>query len=134
MEQPPITISAWNHVGIRVAERARAVAFYRHLGFEEVAYHRGPKVSILRNPAGLELNLIVNAIAAPANILMDVPEKHPGYTHASLRVASIEDTVAALGRLGIAITEGPIELGGVAIAVFIRDPDHNVIELAQLLD
>lgn len=128
-----VSVSAWNHVGIRVAERERSVAFYRHLGFEEVGYHPGPRVSILRNAAGLEINLIVNATAATANILMDVPEKHPGYTHASLRVASIEETVAVLGRLGIAITEGPIELGGVEIAVFIRDPDHNVIELAQLL-
>jgi len=58
---------------------------------------------------------------------------HAGYTHASFRVASITDTVKALGQAGIAITEGPVELGGVELAVFVRDPDRNAIELAELL-
>ncbi len=133
MTHQPITATGWNHVGIRVAERARAVAFYRLLGFDEVAYHDGPKVSILRNAAGMEINLIVNGEEASENLLMDVPVKHCGYTHASLRVESIDDTVAALRALGIPITEGPIELGGVEVAVFVRDPDRNVVELAQRL-
>lgn len=124
------------HVGIRVRDRERSLAFYRALGFDEVQYEAGPRVSILRNAAGIEINLIVNAddgVDAP-NILMDVPGQKPaGYTHASFRVASITDTVKALGKAGIVITEGPVELGGVEIAVFVRDPDRNVIELAELL-
>lgn len=132
MGSDSITILDWGHVGIRVAERERSVAFYRLLGFEEETFYPGPKVSILRHPAGLEINLIVNAAGAADNILMDRPEKHPGYTHASLRVASIEDTVAALEHLGVPISEGPVELGGVAIAVFVRDPDRNVVELTEL--
>jgi lactoylglutathione lyase len=131
-----IDLTAVNHVGIRVADRARSVAFYAALGFDEVAYHPGPAVSILRNRAGLEINLIINAdvdAAGAGNVLMDVPTRYPGYTHASFRVASITGAVAALDAAGIAITEGPVELGGVEIAVFIRDPDRNVIELAELL-
>jgi catechol 2,3-dioxygenase-like lactoylglutathione lyase family enzyme len=128
-----LALTAWNHVGVRVRDRARALAFYRVLGFEEVAWQEGPRVSILRNPAGLELNLIVNAAADGPNVLMDVPVKQAGYTHASFWVDSIDDTVAALGAAGVAITEGPIELGGYEIAVFVRDPDRNVVELAQRL-
>jgi hypothetical protein len=46
----------------------------------------------------VELNLIFNANAGdPAvNILMDVPDKFPGYTPMALRVASIPATMAAL--------------------------------------
>jgi catechol 2,3-dioxygenase-like lactoylglutathione lyase family enzyme len=132
----PLTLTAYNHVGIRVKERARSVAFYELLGFHEVAWHEGPKVSILRNAAGLEINLIVNASEAHdgTNVLMDGKgTKYAGYTHASFRVPAIESTIAALDAAGIAITEGPIELGGVEIAVFVRDPDRNVVELAELL-
>jgi hypothetical protein len=51
----------------------------------------------------VELNLIFNANAGdPAvNILMDVPDKFPGYTHIALCVASIPATMAALrSKLG----------------------------------
>jgi len=44
-------------------------------------------VLILKNPAGVELNLIVNA-TTEVNLLMDVPEKHPGWTHVALAVAT----------------------------------------------
>ena len=33
----------------------------------------------------------------------------------------------------IAITEGPIEIGGRRLTLFIRDPDRNVLEFNQLL-
>jgi len=77
--------------------------------------------------------LIVNANQGPAltNLLMDVPEKHPGYTHVALGVESIEETVAELGRLGITITGGPTKLGD-RRSLFARDPDRNVIELREI--
>ncbi len=132
-----IDLVGWNHVGIRVADRARAIAFYRLLGFEEVSWHEAPRVSILRHATGLELNLIVNAAGTPdggGNVLMDVPVKYPGITHAAFRVRSIDATIAALRAAGVTITEGPVELGGVEVAVFVRDPDGTVVELAERRD
>jgi lactoylglutathione lyase len=62
--------------------------------------------------------------------MMDVPDKYPGYTHMALRVASIPATMTALKANGIAITQGPVSFDESGpVSVFVRDPDHNVIEL-----
>ena len=129
-----ISVKAIDHVGIRVAEPERAMAFYAKLGFELV-WRGGPEpVAILRNAAGIELNLILNGVPHESrNVLMDVPVKWPGYTHMALQVSSIEAVATELGALGITITEGPLRLGD-GLALFVRDPDGNVIELRQPLD
>ena len=86
-----IAIERVDHIGIRVRNLDRALSFYRVLGFTVVHRAVGDDVAIVRNEHGVELNLIFNATAGdPAsNILMDVPNKFPGYTHMALRVASI---------------------------------------------
>jgi len=128
-------IEGVHHIGIRVTEEARAVDFYVQFGFRVVFREPAAAVVILVNDSGVEINLITNGAAGfnGKNPLMDVPEKLPGYTHVALRVASIEDTVEELGRLGIAISEGPKRLGH-GLSLFIRDPDANVIELRQDLN
>ena len=134
---PRLELTAYNHVGIRIADRQRSLAFYELLGFREVWWDENLGVSIIRNDAQLEINLIVNANDdhGGRNVLMDVEgTRYPGYTHASFRVASIEHAVEALRAAEVPITEGPVELGGIEIAVFVRDPDRNVIELAQILE
>jgi lactoylglutathione lyase len=127
-----IAIERVDHIGIRVRDLDRALRFYEVLGFELVRRAKGDDVAIVRNEQGVELNLVFNANAGDpaANILMDMPEKFPGYTHIALRVASIAATIAALDANGIAITQGPVSFGEAGhISVFIRDPDRNVIEL-----
>jgi catechol 2,3-dioxygenase-like lactoylglutathione lyase family enzyme len=123
-----------HHIGLRVTDEARAVAFYERFGFRTV--YRDPRdpVLILLNDTGIELNLIVNAATAfdGKNPLMDVPVKLPGYTHVALEVASIEEAKTTVEAWGITITEGPVQLGP-GISLFIRDPDANVIELRQNL-
>ena len=100
----------------------------------EVEWHEAPRVSILRNEHGLELNLIVNAhVRDEPNVLMDVPTKHAGYTHAAFFVPNLEATMAALQAAGIALSDGPVKLGEHTLACFVRDPDANVIEFDERL-
>jgi lactoylglutathione lyase len=129
-----VELSGINHIGIRVRELQRSRDFYHRLGFEMVWHSEAHRVAALRNGAGVELNLIINSDDdnGGKNVLMDVAPRYPGYTHASFRVTSMDETVRALEEQGIAITEGPINLGG-EIAVFVRDPDGNVIELAEIV-
>ena len=128
----PLVIATVDHIGIRVADAPRSEAFYAKLGFVVTARHREASVVILRNPAGIEINLIVNADRAldGPNVLMDVTPKRAGYTHVALGVASMEETIRALGELGIPISEGPVKLGG-GLSLFVRDPDLNVVELRE---
>ena len=130
-----IAVKAVDHIGIRVLDPERALAFYEKFGFQLI-WRGGPEpVAVLRNEAGIELNLILNGVPHESgrNVLMDVPKKWAGYTHMALQVDSIEDTAEKLGALGITITEGPLRLGD-GLALFVRDPDGNVIELRQPLD
>lgn len=123
---PPSSITGISHVGVRVRDLSRSRAFYEQLGFELVAGPMGPEpVAILRHPAGVEINLILNASSdSGLNVLMDVPEKHAGYTHIALGVTSLAAVCALLDEAGIALSGKRGE-----VAVFVRDPDRNVIEL-----
>jgi len=126
-------ISGINHVGIRVTDLDKARKFYEQLGFEFLVGPIGPEpVAIMEHPSGVNINFILNADSGiTENILMDVPERHPGYTHMALDVTDIEAVETAIKNLGIEITEGPITLPDGGVMLFIRDQDRNVIEFHQ---
>lgn len=122
------------HIGIRVENLERARAFYERLGFEFVIGPVGPEpVAIVAHPSGVEINFILNAAPREVaeNVLMDVGKKRSGITHVALTVADLDATQRALEAAGIALSGGPLDFPGGARAVFIRDPDRNVIELNQ---
>jgi lactoylglutathione lyase len=127
-----IDIQTVDHIGIRVADLDRALRFYGLFGF--VAEHRAQNdaVVVIKNHHGVEINLIYNANnhSEGKNILMDVPDKYPGYTHVAFRVGSIADAIIMLRENEIKITQGPVSFGRDGhVSLFLRDPDRNVIEL-----
>ena len=125
-----LNIESVNHVGIRVKDKTRSVSFYESLGFEalqDVGFEKGHPV-IMKHPSGVVINLLGPANASDGtNILMDIDEKHPGYTHIALTVSSLAEAREFMERNGIEIT-GSFSFKNMS-AIFIRDPDRNVIEL-----
>lgn len=126
-------ITGINHIGIRVTNLETARRFYERLGFKFLVGPVGPEpVAIMEHPTGVNINLILNADSNfTKNVLMDIPEKYPGYTHIALDVNDIKAVEASIIKLGITITEGPITLPDGGVMFFIRDQDKNVIEFHQ---
>jgi catechol 2,3-dioxygenase-like lactoylglutathione lyase family enzyme len=106
------------------------MAFYESLGFALVAdagFEAGHPV-IMRHSSGVVVNLLGPSTSSEnTNVLMDVAEKHPGYTHIALTVSSLAAAKRFLADQGIEIT-GSFSFGEMS-AIFFRDPDRNVIEL-----
>lgn len=125
-----LDIKSVNHVGIRVKDKSVSVPFYQGLGFQlnqDIGFEKGHPV-IMKHPCGVVLNLLGPATTSDSsNILMDVDEKYPGYTHIALTVGSLGDAKKFMKANGIDIT-GSFSFQSMS-AIFIRDPDRNVIEL-----
>ncbi len=126
-------ITGINHIGIRVSKLETARAFYEQLGFVFIVGPIGPEpVAVMKHPSGVNINFILNAnTKLDKNILMDVTEKYPGYTHIALDVNNIKSIQTSIEKIGIPITEGPITLPDGGVMFFIRDQDKNVIEFHQ---
>ncbi|MEO5867295.1 MAG: VOC family protein [Sphingomonas sp.] len=131
------SIERFDHVGIRVTDITVAEAFYAQLGFKADPGEESPKGKArgLVNAAGVRIHLIYNGVPSDeGNVLMDVPVKRAGYTHAAFIVDDMDPLVDWLAQKRIPITEGPSVFGhGRRKVCFIRDPDRNVLEFNQIL-
>ncbi len=125
-----LNIEAVNHVGIRIADRSKSVAFYELLGFKQTmdaGFAEGHPI-IMVHTSGVVINLLGPATVTDGrNVLMDMDEKYPGYTHIALTVGSLEVAREFMAANDIKIT-GSFSFGNMS-AIFVRDPDGNVIEL-----
>ncbi|MEH6651933.1 MAG: VOC family protein [Motiliproteus sp.] len=126
-------ITRINHVGLRVSDLETTREFYQKLGFVFLVGPIGPEpVAIMEHPSGVNINFILNATdKQPLNRLMDVADKHTGYTHIALEVSDLAAVQQQLQALNFPVTEGPIITPDGAAFIFIRDPDDNVIEFHQ---
>jgi catechol 2,3-dioxygenase-like lactoylglutathione lyase family enzyme len=128
-----IRITAYDHVGIRVTDAARSIAFYEKLGFRIVDALSDERVAEMVTESGTRINLIFNGVRRPGNrnILMDEPVKWPGHTHPAFIVDRLASVLAWAKLEGVAITEGPHDWGR-RTTCFFRDPDGNVLEFNEL--
>ena len=128
-----INIQKIDHIGLRVHDKDRSIQFYKSLGFKlitDIGFENGHPV-MMQNDAGIVLNILgPSSEEKDENILMDIESKqYAGYTHIALKVASIIDAENHFNEKGYEITER-FDFKGMK-AIFIRDPDRNVIEFDE---
>ena len=114
----------------RLSEESVSIAFYERLGFRtlsDTGFEKGHPI-IMRHPSGVVLNLLGPADTPnDKNILMDTDDKYPGITHVSFKAGSIDAARQFLAGNDIPLS-GQFSFKDLR-AVFIHDPDSNVIEL-----
>ena len=120
----PIRVTAFDHVVLNVADVERSLAFYtEELGLEPIhvdEWRRGERFfPSVRVDAGTIIDLI------------GLPRSGENLDHFCLVVAPMDfDALKASGRFEVA--DGPaIRFGarGDGTSLYIRDPDHNLVEL-----
>jgi catechol 2,3-dioxygenase-like lactoylglutathione lyase family enzyme len=126
-----VSITSYDHVGLRVTDPERALAFYADLGFAVDPDYSNEGVAEIVNVAGVRMNLIFNGEDRTNNVLLDEPNKWPGYTHAAFIVDRLDTVLEWAADRGVAITEGPVDWGR-RLTCFLRDPDGNVLEFNEL--
>lgn len=135
MNKTNFHVLGFDHIGIRVTDRERSIAFYELLGFKQTDYFPDHEANEMESANGTRINLIMNGARRPGNrnVLLDEPIKLPGHTHPAFIVDDLKQLQQHLALHNIAITEGPHAIGERRIALFIRDPDGNVLEFDQLV-
>ena len=102
-----LAIEKVDHIGIRVGDKTASIAFYELLGFQtlsDTGFAKGHPI-IMQHPSGVVLNLLGPATVDDGqNVLMDLTEKHPGITHVSFKVDSIENAKEYLAERQIPIS------------------------------
>ena len=114
-----IRVAELLHVNVEVTDLARALAFYRRFGLEEIERQGTPNRAgaWLRFPDGCELHLSVG------------PAKPPSRAHVAIRVDDLEAARAAMHEAG-APFETERDIPGIQ-RFFTRDPDGNRLEIVQ---
>jgi catechol 2,3-dioxygenase-like lactoylglutathione lyase family enzyme len=146
--------SAYHHVGVRVSNIAEAIQFYRdalgarvlvdpyeHTGevADSITGHRGSTMRMAQLAFDGDAGGFVELFEfAPAELAPDspVPYTHQQVLHFGLQVDDVEATLASVEAAGGSRVFDPRQMAsGDTNAVinfcYCRDPDGNVIELAD---
>jgi len=113
-----IPIQGIHHVGIFISDLDRSVEFYKRLGFdkeEDRGFRKGRPV-VMRHQSGVAINLLDQS-----------GHDRGGYAHIALDVGSLNQARAFMEYNGIEMENADNDDG--SGAVYIKDPDDNLIEL-----
>ena len=120
--------TAIDHVGLVVKDMDQTLQFYQRLGLT-LLRSSGPNAEGVRTAViqvgSQELNVFSSPTSGAAGSTLGL-----GMDHFCLAVdaASIEDVVADLKQVGIAVERGPIKRRD-GMALFVHDPDGVRVEL-----
>lgn len=125
-------LDSLDHLVLTVGDILASVFFYtRALGMEEVVSCDG-RVSLLFGRQKINLHLAGEEFAPHAG------QPQPGSADLCFIASTpLEEAIRHLRNVGVEIVEGPVHRNGAAgplLSVYFRDPDDNLIELANLLE
>jgi catechol 2,3-dioxygenase-like lactoylglutathione lyase family enzyme len=124
-----VRLRGLDHVVLTVRDADRTVAFYAALGAREVRFGEGRRAVEV---GGQRINLHV----AGAEISPHARTPAPGSGDLCLLLeGSADDALDELARAGIQVELGPVARTGAAgplRSVYVRDPDGNLVELAEV--
>ena len=120
--------TALDHVGLKVTDMDRTLQFYQRLGLT-LLRTSGPNAEGVRTAVIQVGSQELNLFSQP-DFVSSGQENPVGMDHFCLAVeaASIDDVVADLQRVGIAVVRGPIKRRD-GMALFLHDPDGVRVEL-----
>lgn len=126
-----ITVGSLDHVVLTVQDADAAIAFYRDvLGMRLQTSSDGRRALHFGEQ---KLNLHEPGVAP------DVVAAHPAPGSADLCFVTstpVEGVLRVLGEHGVEVLQGPVERAGATgqlLSVYVRDPDGNLVELANRL-
>jgi len=137
-EVPPRIALRHDHVALRVRDYDATVRWYiDKLGFRVVREwpSRDMRLCYLENGltrveimGGGEVQLSEEPLDFESSL------RRPGYHHLSLMVDDVQQTTAILRERGVAVIEGPRDVGEIERRIaFVRDDNANIIELVGKL-
>jgi catechol 2,3-dioxygenase-like lactoylglutathione lyase family enzyme len=136
MADQPITITALDHVVLRVRDLDRSIAFYRDvLGLPIECledYRAGTRPFISARVGGQLIDLVPDPGYDP-----DAGMRSGGFMHLCVRVTGglERDVLPRVRALGVEVVEDApmIRLGatGYGRSIYVRDPDGYVVELKE---
>ena len=120
--------TALDHVGLKVTDMDRTLQFYQRLGLT-LLRTSGPNADGVRTAVIQVGDQELNLFSQP-DFVSSGQENPVGMDHFCLAVeaASIDDVVADLQQVGIAVVRGPIKRRD-GMALFLHDPDGVRVEL-----
>ena len=124
-------VTGLDHLVLTVADVDATIAFYRGaLGMDDVTFGAGRRALTFGDQK-------VNLHPAAAPIVPHALRPVAGSADLCFRTSvPIDEVVAHLRSLGVAIEEGPVERTGAVsrlLSVYVRDPDGNLVEISNQL-
>ena len=125
-------LSHLDHLVITTRDKDRCVDFYsRVLGMKVETFGNG-RIALRFGEQKLNVHEFGHEFLPKAS------HPTPGSLDLCFLLAvPLEEATRQLGRMGIAIEEGPVQRTGAQgpiRSVYVRDPDLNLIELSELLE
>ena len=131
-----MAIGEFHHVGVVCADPASTERFYtRHFGFQRarvVPLGEGDQIVFLRS-GPLYLELFRATQPNPAPPAAGPGPEYPGWRHLAFKVDDVDAKLAEMGA-DAKITAGPMGFDAFIPgwrAVWVADPDGNIVEISQ---